>query len=283
MYGSFPGANNLANASTPSKTQIDRLNGNSLLSENGGAYNNPAYVPSGSSATTAQTSNPPPPLTADSATGVADSRFPTGLNTLTPYNIPTVAPSADPTTMTGDIYHRYWQEQYQIAGAVSVNGTDSRNGNNSGFVTWSDNPGLVMSNYDATNLPEGLLAQQYTICDNFFHSAFGGSYLNHQWLIAAATTVYNNMPTNNNGNIAYLGSDGFVRAQCHGHRRRQVRPRRQHHTGRRRPAHGDAQRRFHARHRRRRQQPALQRRGRHGLRQALRRQHDPLGQPRRQR
>ena len=140
---------------------------------------------------------------------MADARFPVGLNTLTPYNIPSVAPSADPTTLTGDIYHRYWQEQFQIAGAVSINGTDSRAGNNSGFVTWSDDPGLVMSNYDATNLPEGLLAQQYTICDNFFHSAFGGSYLNHQWLIAAATNVYNNMPTSNNGNIAYLDSTGL--------------------------------------------------------------------------
>jgi acid phosphatase len=31
------------------------------------------------------------------------------------------------------------------------------------------------------------LAQQYTLCDNFFHSAYGGSFLNHQWLIAAAS------------------------------------------------------------------------------------------------
>src|SRR5215813_4230168 len=53
------------------------------------------------------------------------------------------------------------------------------------FVTWSDNPGLVLSYIDATNLPEGQLAQQYTLCDNFFHSAYGGSFLNHQFLIAA--------------------------------------------------------------------------------------------------
>ena len=189
-------------------TQIDRLTGNSLASEVAQRYNNPAFVPAAGAATTAQTTNPPPPLTADNASGVADARFPNGLNTLPPYNIPTVAPTADPTTLTGDIYHRYWQEQFQIAGTVSNNGVDSRSGNNSGFVTWSDNPGLVMSNYDATNLPEGLLAQQYTICDNFFHSAFGGSFLNHQWLIAAATPVYNNMPTSNNGNIAYLDANG---------------------------------------------------------------------------
>ncbi len=209
LYGSFPGANGLANASSASTTQIDRLTSNSLTSEIGQGYNIPSYVPSGSAATTAQTTNPPPPLTSDSAPGVADTRFPNGLNTLTPYTITSVTSSVDPSQLTGDIYHRYWQEQYQIAGATSINGTDGRKGDNSGFVTWSDNPGLVMSNYDATNLPEGLLAQQYTICDNFFHSAYGGSYLNHQWLVAAATNVYNNMPTSNNGNIAYLDSNGL--------------------------------------------------------------------------
>lgn len=213
LYGSFPGANNLANASTASTTQIDRLNGTALSSEFGGAYNNPAYVASGSSAIQAQTTNPPPPLTADSATGVADTRFPVGLNTLAPF---LASSYVDPTMLTGDIYHRYWQEQFQIAGAVSNAGTDSRNGSNSGFVTWSDNPGLVMSHYDATDLPEGLLAQQYTICDNFFHSAFGGSFLNHQWLIAAATPVYNNMPVSNNGNIAYLDSTGLFVLNANG-------------------------------------------------------------------
>jgi len=30
------------------------------------------------------------------------------------------------------------------------------------------------------------MAHKYTLCDNFFHSAFGGSFLNHMWLIAAA-------------------------------------------------------------------------------------------------
>ena len=47
------------------------------------------------------------------------------------------------------------------------------------FVAWSDAAGLVMSYYDATNMPEGKLAQQYTLADNFFHAAFGGSFLNH--------------------------------------------------------------------------------------------------------
>src|SRR5262249_33674013 len=62
------------------------------------------------------------------------------------------------------------------------------------FITWSDNPGLVMSYFDATNLPEGLLAQQYVMADNFFHASFGGSFLNHQFLVAAAAPVYPGAP-----------------------------------------------------------------------------------------
>ena len=42
-----------------------------------------------------------------------------------------------------------------------------------------------MSYYDVTDMPLGRLAHQYTLCDNFFHSAFGGSWLNHMWLISA--------------------------------------------------------------------------------------------------
>jgi phospholipase C len=84
---------------------------------------------------------------------------------------------------TGDIVHRFYTEQLQIDnGALEPKKNDLAK-----FVTWSDNPGLVLSYVDATDLPEGRLAQQYTMCDNFFHSAYGGSFLNHQWLIAAQT------------------------------------------------------------------------------------------------
>lgn len=206
LYGSFPGASGTANASAASLTQINRLTGNPLSGDAANAYNNPAFVPNGSSATTAQTTNPPPPLTSDSASGVADTRVPSNTNTLSPYLLTSYI---NPTALTGDIYHRYWQEIFQIRGTI----VDPANGfseaqNNAGFVTWSDNPGLVMSHYDATNLPEGLLAQQYTMCDMFFHSAFGGSFLNHQFFVSAAPPVYDNMPTSNNGNIAYLDSNG---------------------------------------------------------------------------
>ncbi len=199
LYGSFPNANGVTNASTASKTQIDRLTGGALVNLPSNSFNNVAL-------TGTSTLNPPPPLTADSNNSANDPHFSPTPDTLHPWSLTSFI---DPTVLTGDIYHRYWQEQFQIAGVVTnPNGTDSAAGNNSGFVTWSDNPGLVMSRFDATNLPEGVLAQQFTICDNFFHSAFGGSFLNHQFLIAAAAPVYNNMPTSNNANIAYLDANG---------------------------------------------------------------------------
>ncbi|HET6451866.1 MAG TPA: alkaline phosphatase family protein, partial [Spirochaetia bacterium] len=88
-----------------------------------------------------------------------------------------------PDVRTGDIVHRFYTQQLQIDG-----------GRMDKFVAWSDNGGLVMSYMDATNMPEGRLAQEFTICDNFFHAAFGGSFLNHMFLIAAAAPVFPNAP-----------------------------------------------------------------------------------------
>jgi len=99
---------------------------------------------------------------------------------LIPYDFTTYIPADG---FTGDIVHRFYHEQLQIDNGF----LETKNGDLDKFVTWSDNPGLVLSYLDATNLPEGQLAQEYLLCDNFFHSAYGGSFLNHQWLIAAAT------------------------------------------------------------------------------------------------
>ena len=84
---------------------------------------------------------------------------------------------------TGDLIHRFYHEQLQIDG-----------GKMDKFVAWSDSGGLVLSYFDASDLPEGLLAKQYVLCDNFFHSAFGGSFLNHQFLIAAAAPRWPSPP-----------------------------------------------------------------------------------------
>jgi phospholipase C len=169
LYGLFPGANGISNSSMRSLTQRDRLTGKPYASQTGQTFD----LVSGSAVLT----TPPQPLN-----GTIDTRFPAGFNTLVPYDLVDDA-GLQVSDKTGDIVHRYWHEQFQI-----------NHGKMNWFVTWSDNPGLVMSYFDATNLPEGLLAQQYTLCDNFFHASFGGSFLNHQFLVAAAAPVYPNAP-----------------------------------------------------------------------------------------
>ena len=40
----------------------------------------------------------------------------------------------------------------------------------------------------------GNTRKRYTLADHFFHAAFGGSFLNHFWLICACTPVYKDAP-----------------------------------------------------------------------------------------
>lgn len=174
LYGLFPRANGLSRSSIVSLTQRDRLTGQPYLSQLG----QPFDLVSGSLLLT----TPPQPIDNDVSPAQIDLRFPVNLNTLLPYNLVAKA-NLQTTDKTGDIVHRFWHEQSQI-----------NHGKMNWFVTWSDNPGLVMSYFDATNLPEGKLAQRYTMCDNFFHASFGGSFLNHQFFIAAAAPVYPNAP-----------------------------------------------------------------------------------------
>jgi phospholipase C len=168
LYGQFPGADGLANG-FDTLPQLDRT-----------AV--PAY-----SSLIYQT---PSPLTGSPA--VIDPQFPSvggKLTLVSNHQLPLPMIPYDFTNytaanaLTGDIVHRFYHEQLQIDNAS----LEPKNGDLDKFVTWSDNPGLVLSYIDATNLPEGQLAQEYTLCDRFFHSAYGGSFLNHQWLIAAAS------------------------------------------------------------------------------------------------
>ena len=110
---------------------------------------------------------------------VLDDRFPADLP-VAPYDLSKYVPVSE---TTGDLVHRYYQEQAQIDG-----------GKMDKFVAGSNNGGLVMSYFDATNLPEGKLAQEYTLCDRYFHGAFGGSFLNHIFFVAMAPPVFPNAP-----------------------------------------------------------------------------------------
>ena len=110
-----------------------------------------------------------------------DKRFPTDLPNK-PFNIDQYSAQSQ---KTGDLVHRYYQEQLQIDG-----------GKMDKFVAYSDAAGLTMGYFDTSKLALGKLARQYTLADNFFHAAFGGSYLNHFWLICACTPVWKNAPAN---------------------------------------------------------------------------------------
>src|SRR5206468_2393458 len=55
--------------------------------------------------------------------------------------------------------------------------------------------GMTMGYYDTTQLPiynylHGKGAPNYVVADHFFQAAFGGSFLNHQFLVAAAAPVF---------------------------------------------------------------------------------------------
>ena len=85
----------------------------------------------------------------------------------------------DSSIITRDLVHRFYNNQMQI-----------HDGKNDQFATYSDAGGLSLGYYDGSNMAMWKLAQQYTLADNFFMGAFGGSFLNHQYLICACAPEY---------------------------------------------------------------------------------------------
>jgi acid phosphatase len=75
-----------------------------------------------------------------------------------------------------DLLHIYYLEQQEISG-----------GKMDMFAAKSNAKGLTIGHYHTMNLPLPKQAINWTVCDRFFHAAFGGSFLNHFWLIAAQT------------------------------------------------------------------------------------------------
>ena len=69
-------------------------------------------------------------------------------------------------------------------------------GNNDKFIAWSPQGSLVMGYWPSRLLPETALAQRYTLFDHYFVSAFGGTFLNYQFLIAGQAPVFLAAPSN---------------------------------------------------------------------------------------
>ena len=63
-------------------------------------------------------------------------------------------------------------------------------GKNDGYAAWSDAGGLALGHYDYSQSALFSLAKEFVLADNFFQGAFGGSFLNHQYLICACAPVY---------------------------------------------------------------------------------------------
>jgi len=153
LFGKFPGANGIANASPMSIAQTDRA---------GKPY-----------------ATLPPSIDTRTHPPARDARIPANLP-VAPFDL---APYVPPDSRTGNPTHRFYQQQHQING-----------GRMDRFVAWTNVGGLVMSYYDATNTPLGKLAQEFVLADNFFHAAFGGSFLNHVWLVCACTPPWPDAP-----------------------------------------------------------------------------------------
>ena len=130
LYGLFPGAEGLAQAQT-APPQVD---------PDGKVY---ATLPP-----VVDTSVKPPAV---------DSRFPSDLPNR-PFRIEQYVPLDKPT---GDLVHRWYQEQEQIDG-----------GKMDKFAAVSDAEALTMGYYDGSALPMWQIAKYYVLADHFFHARF---------------------------------------------------------------------------------------------------------------
>ncbi len=175
LYGSFPGARGLKDASPASLTQGDR--DGSVLKE----------LPPIWQGLTAR--GVTPPITEAQTAHLPNQPF--ALDDPAGFHSPM-------TIITRDAWHRFYQNQMQIHG-----------GKNDRFVAWADSGALVMGHYDGSKLKLWNVARQYTLADNFFMGTFGGSYLNHIWLICACVPKYPNAERSPaKGEISVLEPDG---------------------------------------------------------------------------
>jgi phospholipase C len=179
LYGNFPGAHGLKGVKPSQYLQRDR--DGTVLKELppiwGGLTGNGVTPP----ITEAQTAHlPNRPFAVDDPQG---------------FNLPL-------SIETRDLWHLFYQNQMQING-----------GKNDKFAAWADSGGQVMGHYerDPSKLPLWKIAQKYTLADNFFQGAFGGSFLNHFFMVCSCTPVYPNADTSPaKGKIAAVEADGVT-------------------------------------------------------------------------
>lgn len=115
------------------------------------------------------------------STGKPDARFPRLTNSPFRIDAPPVSKTTDQVLLSP--IHAYYHNIEQING-----------GRNDMFAAMSTVGGYTMGHFDGSSLKLWQWAKDYTLADNFFMGAFGGSYLNHQWLVCACTPVFKDAP-----------------------------------------------------------------------------------------
>src|SRR5689334_13699180 len=151
LYGLFPGANGLANATTEQSLQRDH--DGSVL----------------------------PYLTVWDRHGKPHPDFPQLPNAPFRIDAPPVSKGQDQVLLSP--IHAYYHSIEQING-----------GRNDMFAAMSTVGGYTMGYFDGSDMKLWQWAKEFTLADNFFMGAFGGSFLNHQWLICACTPIYPDAP-----------------------------------------------------------------------------------------
>ncbi len=181
LYGNFPGARNLSEVVDAQGTPTDKYvpqkdrDGTTVLPKLpktwGGATvaGNPTVIP------------------VDLTDNVPNKPF--AIETAFVANGGSALTTAD---VTRDLAHRFFENIMEING-----------GTNDMFGAWVDAGGLTLGHFDYSHSAMYKLAQDYVLADNFFEGAFGGSFLNHQYLICgcapslSASFVASNLPTIN--------------------------------------------------------------------------------------
>jgi acid phosphatase len=164
MYGMFPGANGVANATALEKTQLDH------------------------------DGRPLPHLPPVYSGGKVDPRYPTEGLPNGPFRIDAPPINGRIDQIVPSPIHQYWQNIEQING-----------GANNRFVAMTTVGAWTMGYYDGSSQKVWQWARRYTLADNYFMGAFGGSFLNHQWLVCACTPVDRDAPAALRGQLDERG------------------------------------------------------------------------------
>ncbi len=200
LYGGWEGVNGLANASAAQTLQV-KQNGTVFACLLQNDVNLAAILPANCADTTGTPANTAFASHFVNAPFQIDAYIPASARTCPQPGAPFAAhgykegPTNLPGGCTEDIVHRFYQEQYQL-----------NNGQQNRYTAGSDAAGLTQGYYNTQALPIYQYLHQedhpnYAIADNFFQGAFGGSFLNHQWLIAAASPTWPGAPVANHSII----------------------------------------------------------------------------------